>query len=432
MNNTLQKDFDNLEKELRCAICLEIWKDPCTPPCGHIFCKECLELALKSKRLCPLCKIPILRRSSVLSLQSLDNLIEQFHVLMKKFEKNEPEPPSPLKQFFKENIDDSILEEKLYEIELSQNGITEHLKKINKEIEENGILSLMEEDYKFLNEIISKENVNFENEEFQKPEEENEKFELDISEEEEEEINKENKETPKKETLIKETKESNKKRKREIEFYPSEYKPEEMVIIGTVLSAEQTKLIKSSVKKLGGKFVTKYNEKVTHVITTVDHDNIARRTLKYSSGIVRGNWIVGFQWITDSFKKNQWLKEDDYEVLGDNVALNGPRKGREEDLYLFKDVHIYFNGTFESPNPSLNELILLLKYGGGNQLKSLPTKSFLKNHENVFIIVDGERQKNEIDTLKKKTGLNPISFTWLLDSTSHYEIQPIEDYSINV
>ena len=180
------------------------------------------------------------------------------------------------------------MEENLFEIELSQNGILFQLKKLEKEIEKNGILSLSEEDYKFLNELILKENINFEKEEYQLKQQQEEEVEFEISEEEEEEEKKVLHKNEEKEDLEednddeKENKieKKTKKRKREKEFIQSSFKPEEMVIIGTVLDQEQTKLLKTCIKKLGGKFVTKYNEKVTHVVTSVDEDNIVKKKKK--------------------------------------------------------------------------------------------------------------------------------------------------------
>uniref|UniRef100_A0A087XQA0 Tripartite motif containing 25 n=1 Tax=Poecilia formosa TaxID=48698 RepID=A0A087XQA0_POEFO len=42
------------EEQFLCSICLDLFKDPLTTPCGHNFCKNCNTLGCKS--LCPLCK----------------------------------------------------------------------------------------------------------------------------------------------------------------------------------------------------------------------------------------------------------------------------------------------------------------------------------------------------------------------------------------
>jgi prolyl oligopeptidase PreP (S9A serine peptidase family) len=232
-------------------------------------------MSLKTKSNCPLCKIPILRRTSILPLQSLNNLVEQFNILMRKFEKDEENEviPSPLKKFFHKPIDDSIIDENLFEIDLSQNGYLERVKKIQKEIEKNGILNLLEDDYKFINEFMSKE---YKMEDFEKEieiiqEENNQQDDLPPEEEEETQ----SMEISKNEIIEEEEEEENvKKRKRETEFQTSTFDPSGMVIIGTVLDSSQTKLLKSCIKKLGGKFVTKYTDNVTHVITSVNTENI--------------------------------------------------------------------------------------------------------------------------------------------------------------
>uniref|UniRef100_A0A3B3UXS5 RING-type domain-containing protein n=1 Tax=Poecilia latipinna TaxID=48699 RepID=A0A3B3UXS5_9TELE len=48
-----------LEKNLTCSICMDIFTDPVTTPCGHSFCRKCLELSISPYQvndMCPLCK----------------------------------------------------------------------------------------------------------------------------------------------------------------------------------------------------------------------------------------------------------------------------------------------------------------------------------------------------------------------------------------
>ncbi|XP_036001898.1 E3 ubiquitin-protein ligase TRIM39 [Fundulus heteroclitus] len=64
----VQPRDSSLEKNLTCSICLEIFKDPVTTPCGHSFCSRCLELSISPYRvndMCPLCKKHLSRAPDV-------------------------------------------------------------------------------------------------------------------------------------------------------------------------------------------------------------------------------------------------------------------------------------------------------------------------------------------------------------------------------
>ncbi|CAN0854894.1 V(D)J recombination-activating protein 1 [Linum grandiflorum] len=54
-------DDDGLEgQRVRCAICRERRvNDPTATECGHVFCRICIARALKWKRTCPTCRMPI-------------------------------------------------------------------------------------------------------------------------------------------------------------------------------------------------------------------------------------------------------------------------------------------------------------------------------------------------------------------------------------
>ena len=42
---------------LICAICTEIVRKPCNLPCPHLFCQQCLRRAVKTKNVCPTCRV---------------------------------------------------------------------------------------------------------------------------------------------------------------------------------------------------------------------------------------------------------------------------------------------------------------------------------------------------------------------------------------
>ncbi|XP_023218225.1 E3 ubiquitin-protein ligase RNF125-like [Centruroides sculpturatus] len=44
---------------VKCPICLDVYVDPITLSCGHIYCKSCIESTRKIWKNCPMCRTPI-------------------------------------------------------------------------------------------------------------------------------------------------------------------------------------------------------------------------------------------------------------------------------------------------------------------------------------------------------------------------------------
>uniref|UniRef100_UPI00398F8BB2 LON peptidase N-terminal domain and RING finger protein 1 isoform X2 n=1 Tax=Pristiophorus japonicus TaxID=55135 RepID=UPI00398F8BB2 len=52
---TITKDLVDAS-DFECSLCMRLFLEPITTPCGHTFCKGCLERSLDHSPLCPLCK----------------------------------------------------------------------------------------------------------------------------------------------------------------------------------------------------------------------------------------------------------------------------------------------------------------------------------------------------------------------------------------
>ncbi|KAI8879032.1 hypothetical protein K501DRAFT_276911 [Backusella circina FSU 941] len=81
--------------------------------------------------------------------------------------------------------------------------------------------------------------------------------------------------------------------------------------------------------------------------------------------------------LSHSVKREQWLREQPYEVKGDQVAgkTNSPSIGRkkyEEKQPLFGDMYFYFSGDFPSKY-NKKDLSQLCQSAGGTLLKRKPT-----------------------------------------------------------
>ncbi|XP_053326518.1 tripartite motif-containing protein 72 [Spea bombifrons] len=74
--------IQGLQKDLTCQLCLELFRSPITPECGHTFCQSCLTEAPKGQdengyTLCPTCQAP--SRPETLHInRQLEHLVESF------------------------------------------------------------------------------------------------------------------------------------------------------------------------------------------------------------------------------------------------------------------------------------------------------------------------------------------------------------------
>lgn len=68
------------EEQFRCCICLDIYNDPVSIPCGHNFCLDCIEGFWDTKNTseCPLCKETFSRRPELRINHGFADIIEFF------------------------------------------------------------------------------------------------------------------------------------------------------------------------------------------------------------------------------------------------------------------------------------------------------------------------------------------------------------------
>lgn len=68
-----------------CSICMEELHDPVSTPCGHVFCRRCIEEWLLRSDVCPYCNTPKMDKNSLLPI------LDQGHV------EDRPDPDNSLK-----------------------------------------------------------------------------------------------------------------------------------------------------------------------------------------------------------------------------------------------------------------------------------------------------------------------------------------------
>ena len=76
----VEKELEELEKEITCPVCKEHFSDPKILPCLHYYCKECIrQLTLRAGSNCPF-KCPVCERGAVLPEDDPDQLPTAFFI----------------------------------------------------------------------------------------------------------------------------------------------------------------------------------------------------------------------------------------------------------------------------------------------------------------------------------------------------------------
>ncbi|KAH7352842.1 hypothetical protein KP509_19G066200 [Ceratopteris richardii] len=71
------KQLDQLGCELKCPICLSLFKEAISLTCNHAFCRSCILQSLRGSSVCPVCKVHTTRRE-VRAAPQMDNLVSIF------------------------------------------------------------------------------------------------------------------------------------------------------------------------------------------------------------------------------------------------------------------------------------------------------------------------------------------------------------------
>ncbi|VDO05899.1 unnamed protein product [Haemonchus placei] len=82
INNVMAK----IQAELKCGICCSTFSNPVSATCGHVFCKDCLDVVFQRRRIveCPLCRQSINKRSCTPSEQH-DSMVKGYLQLGRNF-----------------------------------------------------------------------------------------------------------------------------------------------------------------------------------------------------------------------------------------------------------------------------------------------------------------------------------------------------------
>ncbi|XP_050473935.1 uncharacterized protein LOC126865464 [Bombus huntii] len=172
-------------------------------------------------------------------------------------------------------------------------------------------------------------------------------------------------------------------------------------IVTTGLSNENKDIVKNVVRTLGSaKIESNVTKNTTHIVTT------GIRTINLLHGIIRGCWLVTFEWVSKSLENKAWLNPEKYEIVHCSKAALENRKdrqlfGRSYVPELFAACgYIYVQ---KNTTPSCNVLKNLIKAAGG---------CITECPEIARILI----------------GVGGLKETWILDCITSGELQPHNQY----
>jgi Zinc finger, C3HC4 type (RING finger) len=233
-----------------------------------------------------------------------------------------------------------------------------------------------------------------------------------------------------------------------------------------------------------------FSSKVTHIVTCIArkhsyledapddlrNQGLTLRTLKYMFGVLKGCWIVSYQWIEACIEANCWVDERDFEILGDTshgYHLTPSRsRGRLQHRGLLHGYAIHVFRQLGKSDPNRNDLQALVTYGGGETIEELPMASVpldelqkIWQHTPDEMDLTGSHSQGNSQSRRRsrsraaaaankvpkklvlcspsttvedaraiilQSGVIPVSFVWVMDCVSMYELLPIREYRLDI
>ncbi|XP_058058682.1 microcephalin [Anopheles bellator] len=131
----------------------------------------------------------------------------------------------------------------------------------------------------------------------------------------------------------------------------------------TNLHTEQSAFVKEALRTLGG-FIAEpdVTDNTTHLVTLEP-----RRTVNLLRALIRGLWIVRYEWIVESVRQERWLPEEQFEVRDFSTAVQINRSERQAFGSNYRNALFADYGPFwisrrcAVPAEQLREILLLCR-----------------------------------------------------------------------
>ncbi|XP_030375220.1 uncharacterized protein LOC115624604 isoform X2 [Scaptodrosophila lebanonensis] len=182
-------------------------------------------------------------------------------------------------------------------------------------------------------------------------------------------------------------------------------------LVHTNMHQEQIQVIHQAIRKIRGvRLDPTVGPRTTHLISLEP-----RRTLNLLRGLMRGVWIVTYNWILDSVRAGKWVNEEAYELTSFSRAVEICRTERQAfgvhyRCELFRYMESFYVSSLCRP-VHFNNMKELLLLGGATLTEN--------RYKAKYVI--GDKRRAEDDRIY----LSPY---WVLDSISAMQIQKFGKY----
>lgn len=186
------------------------------------------------------------------------------------------------------------------------------------------------------------------------------------------------------------------------------------VLCSTGLDEAQKALLKGIAGPKRTQIRPEFDSKVTHmVINAFQPAETPRRTMKLCKAIAAGVQLICFKWVEDAAGPGALPTISDYVHPWTRSEADGP---------LFAGARFYFGGL-RAKTPNKEELIAIVKLGGGTVLNRVPTIDMAPSSQKLYVIQDlSKKQKGGSSRRNSSTfvadgipGAEVVDSTWILD-----------------
>ncbi|KAJ0175511.1 hypothetical protein K1T71_008670 [Dendrolimus kikuchii] len=197
-------------------------------------------------------------------------------------------------------------------------------------------------------------------------------------------------------------------------------------IAGSCLNGTELIKLKILCKENNWVYVDKYTKDLTHLVVSVDEENMSQRSVKYIRALAASKWIVSYAWVEKCLAEKRVVNEEFFEAL-DSTGEPGPMRSRTSKRKVFTGFKFFCMPPFSI----LDEDALkdMLESSGGQVVNSVQQVQVTENtNQPALLLAEPENtQEDRFVYLAMEHSVVPVNYEWVLNCLGSYSLQSIHD-----